>query len=193
MKKIILASQSPRRKQLLEWAEIEFDVIVSFVDEVYPPHIPIDEVPVYIAKQKAMAVKSLPVYSHYEAGMPILAADTTVIVDNEILNKPSDRSVAIEYLNRLSGKKHKVVTGVVILSGDKEICFSETTEVVFHDICKEDIEYYVDQYKPFDKAGGYAIQEWIGIIGIKGIYGDFYNVMGLPVSRVVRALHSLQL
>lgn len=192
MKKIILASQSPRRKQLLEWAEIEFDVIVSFVDEVYPPHIAIDEVPVYIAKQKAIAIKSLPVYSHYDAGMPILAADTTVILDNEILNKPSDRTVAIEYLNRLSGKKHKVVTGVVILTGDKEICFSETTEVVFHDICKEDIEYYVDQYKPFDKAGGYAIQEWIGIIGIKAIYGDFYNVMGLPISRVVRALHSLQ-
>ena len=192
MKKIILASQSPRRKQLLEWAEIEFDVIVSFVDEVYPPHIAIDEVPVYIAKQKAIAIKSLPVYSHYDAGMPILAADTTVILDDEILNKPSDRSVAIEYLNRLSGKKHKVVTGVVILTGDNEICFSETTEVVFHDICKEDIEYYVDQYKPFDKAGGYAIQEWIGIIGIKAIYGDFYNVMGLPISRVVRALHSLQ-
>jgi septum formation protein len=192
MKKIILASQSPRRKQLLEWAEIEFDVIVSFVDEVYPPHIAIDEVSVYIAKQKAIAIKSLPVYSHYDAGMPILAADTTVILDDEILNKPSDRSVAIKYLNRLSGKKHKVVTGVVILTGDKEICFSETTEVVFHDICKEDIEYYVDQYKPFDKAGGYAIQEWIGIIGIKAIYGDFYNVMGLPISRVVRALHSLQ-
>lgn len=192
MKKIILASQSPRRKQLLEWAEIEFDIIVSHIDEVYPPYIAIDEVPVYIAKQKAIAIKSLPIYTHYEAGMPILAADTSVILENEILNKPSDRNVAIEYLKRLSGKKHKVITGVVILFGDKEICFSETTEVVFHEICDEDIEYYVDQYKPFDKAGGYAIQEWIGIIGIQAIHGDFYNVMGLPVSRVIRALHNLQ-
>jgi septum formation protein len=192
MRKIILASQSPRRKQLLEWAEIEFDVIVSHIDEIYPPHITVEEVPIYIAKQKAIVVKSLPVYRHYEAGIPILAADTTVILDNEILNKPSDRSVAIEYLSRLSGKKHKVITGVVILAGNKEICFSETTEVVFHEIGIEDIEYYVDQYKPFDKAGGYAIQEWIGIIGIQAIYGDFYNVMGLPVSRVIRALHSLQ-
>jgi len=193
MKKIILASQSPRRKQLLEWAEIEFDVIVSHIDEVYPPHITIEEVPIYIARQKASAIKSLPVYGHYDAGIPILAADTTVILENEIFNKPPDRNFAIEYLNRLSGKVHKVITGVVILCGDKEICFSETTEVVFHEICKEDIEYYVDQYKPFDKAGAYAIQEWIGLIGIKAIHGDFYNVMGLPVSRVIRALHSLQM
>lgn len=191
MKKIILASQSPRRKQLLEWAEIEFDIIVSHTKELYPSDLAVEDVPIFIARQKAEAIKLLPVYTHYDAGIPILAADTIVIIDNEILGKPTDRENAIELLTKLSGQKHIVVTGVVILYDEKEVFFKDTTEVVFHQICKEDIEYYVDNYKPYDKAGAYAIQEWIGVIGIHSIKGDFYNVMGLPISRVIRALHNL--
>jgi len=191
VKKIILASQSPRRKQLLEWAEIEFDVIVSYAKELFPADLAVEDVPVFIARQKAEAVKMLPVYTHYDAGIPILAADTIVVIGEEILGKPTDRENAIELLTKLSGKKHVVVTGVVILYDDKEIFFNDITEVVFHQICKEDIEYYVDHYKPYDKAGAYAIQEWIGVIGIHSIKGDFYDVMGLPISRVIRALHNL--
>lgn len=191
MNKIILASQSPRRKQLLEWAEIEFDVIVSNTNELFPANLAVEDVPVFIARQKAEAIKLLPVYMHYDAGIPILAADTIVVIEDEILGKPTDRENAIELLTKLSGKKHIVVTGVAILYDDKEVVFNDITEVVFHQICKEDIEYYVDHYKPYDKAGAYAIQEWIGVIGIHSIKGDFYNVMGLPISRVIRALHNL--
>jgi len=112
-------------------------------------------------------------------------------LQDEIIGKPKDRDDAIAILSRLSGKLHKVITGVVILTGDKEIAFAETTEVLFHDLTKAQIEFYVDNYKPYDKAGAYAIQEWIGVVGIKSIAGDFYNVMGLPVSRVVQVLTGL--
>lgn len=117
-----------------------------------------------------------------------LAADTVVVLNNEIINKPKDRADAIAMLSRLSGQQHRVITGVVILNKQEEIAFSETTQVQFHELTQAQIEHYVDQYKPYDKAGAYAIQEWIGVIGIAAIHGDFYNVMGLPVSRVVKAL-----
>ena len=120
--------------------------------------------------------------------MPVLAADTMVVLNGEIIGKPADREDAINILSRLSGKEHLVITGVVILNAEKEISFADTTRVVFNQISASDISYYVDKYKPFDKAGAYAIQEWIGVIGIQSIHGDFYNVMGLPVSRVVTAL-----
>ena len=117
-----------------------------------------------------------------------LAADTVVVLNNEIINKPKDRADAIAMLSKLSGQQHRVITGVVILNKQEEIAFSETTQVQFHSLSQAQIEHYVDQYKPYDKAGAYAIQEWIGVIGIAAINGDFYNVMGLPVSRVVKAL-----
>lgn len=117
-----------------------------------------------------------------------LAADTVVVLNNEIINKPKERADAIAMLSRLSGQQHRVITGVVILNKQEEIAFSETTQVQFHSLSQAQIEHYVDQYKPYDKAGAYAIQEWIGVIGIAAINGDFYNVMGLPVSRVVKAL-----
>lgn len=186
MQPIILASQSPRRKQLLEWAEVPFEILVKETDELYPQGMPVEEVAVHIARNKAFAIKEIA-----GLGKPVLTADTIVVLQDEIIGKPKDRDDAIAILSRLSGKLHKVITGVVILTQEKEIAFAETTEVVFHDLTKTQIEFYVDNYKPYDKAGAYAIQEWIGVVGIKSITGDFYNVMGLPVSRVVQALTGL--
>ena len=185
-KPIVLASQSPRRKQLLEWAEVPFDVIVQSTDEDFPGHLPVQEVPVHIARAKARAVQ--PVVKKKSI---ILAADTIVVLGKEIIGKPAGREQAIEILSQLSGKKHQVITGVVILDDEKEIAFSDTTDVWFHELTKEQIIFYVDKYQPYDKAGAYAIQEWIGVTGIKSILGDFYNVMGLPVSRVVQELKKM--
>jgi septum formation protein len=184
MKKIILASQSPRRKQLLSWAEIDFDVLVKPTEETYPVSLTIEQIPVHIARQKA-------VLAAREAGEDcvILAADTLVILEDQVIGKPADRQEAVKILSALSGQKHLVITGVVIMGGKKEISFADTTQVWFHELSLEQIEYYVDKYKPLDKAGAYAIQEWIGVIGIKKIHGDFYNVMGLPISRVVKELN----
>lgn len=184
MQKIILASQSPRRKQLLQWAEIDFDVAVSGTDETFPENLPIENVPVFIARNKAKAVQQ-----KMDIDKIILAADTIVVLDETIISKPVDRNDAIKILQTLSGKKHHVITGVVILKGSEEISFHDITEVEFHPLNDEQIIFYVDKYKPYDKAGAYAIQEWIGVVGIKSIKGDFYNVMGLPVSRVVQALN----
>jgi septum formation protein len=189
MTKIVLASQSPRRKQLLEWAEIDFDVIALETEETYPADLPIAEIPVFIAHQKAAVVMDLEIYRRFEHEVPVLAADTIVVLNETVIGKPADRDDAIRMLKALSGNKHKVITGVVIKSKAREIAFYDITEVEFHVIEEEDIVYYVDKYRPYDKAGSYAIQEWIGVIGIKSVNGDFYNVMGLPVSRVIRALH----
>ncbi|AXY74481.1 septum formation protein Maf [Paraflavitalea soli] len=189
--RVVLASQSPRRKQLLEWAEIPFDIIVRSTDETYPPGLPTDAIPVHIARQKALAVQHCDEYRLYKANATIVAADTVVVLDSKIIGKPTDREDAIDILSALSGKKHLVITGVVILHEGEEIAFADTTEVWFHPITTGEIAFYVDKYRPFDKAGAYAIQEWIGVTGIKRINGDFYNVMGLPVSRVVQALKTL--
>ncbi|MCC6289453.1 MAG: septum formation protein Maf [Chitinophagaceae bacterium] len=188
MEKVILASQSPRRKQLLEWAAIDFDIIVKPTDESYPADLPPDEVAIHIAKQKNIAARTSDEYKKYTPGTVIIAADTIVVCDNIIIGKPKDRDDALRILETLSGKKHLVITGVVITSGDKETSFADTTEVWFHPLTKVQIEFYIDNYKPYDKAGAYAIQEWIGVVGIERINGDFYTVMGLPVSRVVREL-----
>jgi|SRR5579871_1096631 len=183
MNKIILASQSPRRKQLLQWAEINFDIVVKETDESYPSDLSVEEVPVHIARNKSIAVRS-----EVSDDKIIIAADTIVVLGNEIIGKPKNREDAIDILSRLSGSKHLVITGVVISNKEKEIAFADVTEVWFHHLTKEQIEFYVDKYKPYDKAGAYAIQEWIGVVGIQKISGDFYNVMGLPVSRVVKEL-----
>ena len=190
MQKIILASQSPRRKQLLEWAEIPFDVQVKSTDESYPAGMAIEEVPVYIARNKALAIKEL--INSGNTQLPvILAADTVVVLGDTIIGKPADREDAINILSALSGKVHRVITGVVLFHSGGETAFADITEVSFHPLTKDQIEFYVDKYQPYDKAGAYAIQEWIGVTGIKSIKGDFYNVMGLPVSRVVQALAEL--
>ena len=186
MSEIILASQSPRRKQLLEWAEIDFEIIVANTDESFPQNLSAEEIAIHIASEKAKAVQA-------KAGNKmIIAADTIVVLNDEIIGKPVDRDDAIKILNKLSGSHHKVITGVVILQGDKKMSFADTTDVEFHFLTQDQIEFYVDKYKPYDKAGAYAIQEWIGVVGIKCINGDFYNVMGLPVSRVVKALENFK-
>lgn len=183
MNKIILASQSPRRRQLLEWAEIDFEVVVQNTEEQYPPEMPVDEIPVHIARNKARAVAE-----NFEQGRIILAADTIVICDNQVLGKPCDREDALRMLTILAGNMHRVITGVVIMHNGLETSFADSTTVEFHPLTTAQLNFYIDKYKPFDKAGAYAIQEWIGVTGIKNIVGDFYNVMGLPVSRVVQAL-----
>jgi septum formation protein len=181
--KIILASQSPRRKQMLEWAEVPFDIIVQATDESFPENLPVEDIAIHIARNKALAIQQ----THHPT-IPILAADTIVVLNNEVIGKPTDRANAIAILSKLSAQKHTVITGVVILHNGKEIAFADATEVEFHTLTMEQIEFYVDKYQPYDKAGAYAIQEWIGVVGIKSVTGDFYNVMGLPVSRVVQAL-----
>ena len=183
MDRIILASASPRRKQLLEWAEIPFDVLPSDVDESFPEGMVISEIPLFLADRKAAVV-----LWQAKPEQIVLAADTIVVLDQQVLGKPLDRTDAIRMLGLLSGRIHEVITGVVLVSDKKEILFSETTGVRFHTLTLHEIEHYVDHYHPYDKAGAYAIQEWIGVTGIHSIDGDFYNVMGLPVSRVLQEL-----
>ena len=185
-KKVILASQSPRRRQLLEWAEIPFDVIVKETDESYPSELSVEEIAIHIASNKAKAIAS----DHHH-DIPVIAADTIVVLDNKIIGKPNDRADALQTLASLSGREHRVITGVVIAYKHELISFADVSYVDFHELTLDQIAFYVDKYKPYDKAGAYAIQEWIGVVGIKSIKGDFYNVMGLPVSRVVKALESL--
>lgn len=194
MPSFILASQSPRRKTLLEWAEIPFEIIVSDIDESYPTSLAIEAVPEFIAKNKALAVKEMILSTKPAlANACIIAADTVVVLDQKIIGKPSNKQEAIDSLLALSGQTHKVITGVVLLHQGQEINFSETTLVEFHTLTLEQIEFYVDKYQPYDKAGGYAIQEWIGVVCIKKITGDFYNVMGLPVSKLVQKIKQLNL
>jgi len=191
--KVILASNSPRRSQLLEWAEIPFEIIVKHSSEDYPVNMPVEEVPEFLAREKARLVwESLhqpnETQTSYTATLPIVAADTEVIMDGKLFGKPPNRSEAIAFLKLLSGRTHNVITGVAIYHKNVLESFSETTLVTFHELDEDEISYYVDRYGPYDKAGGYAIQEWIGVFGIKRVEGDFYNVMGLPISRLVRWL-----
>jgi septum formation protein len=186
MKKIILASGSPRRKQLLEWAEIPFEIVVRETTETFPAGLQVEEVAIHVARQKAVAVQSL-----VSSDSIILAADTIVVLDGKIIGKPKNRQDAIDILSALSGHQHRVITGVVIVFRKNEISFSDSTSVYFHELSSTQIAFYVDKYKPYDKAGAYAIQEWIGVVGIKSVQGDFYNVMGLPVSRVVKELEKM--
>lgn len=186
MANIILASQSPRRKQLLQWAEVDFEILVAPTDESYPLSLAPREVAIHIAREKARAVK------HKAGGKTIIAADTIVVLGKEIIGKPRDRNDALAILNKLSGHHHQVITGVCLVKEEEERFFADVTDVEFHSLTAEQIAFYVDKYRPYDKAGAYAIQEWIGVVGIKCVKGDFYNVMGLPVSRVVQELKKLE-
>jgi septum formation protein len=195
MAHFILASQSPRRKSLLEWAELPFEIIVSDSEENYPASMSIGQVPAFIAQHKAMAVqekiKQAAAGTYNLLDTCIIAADTVVVLDQQIIGKPMHQKDAIASLQSLSGRTHEVITGVALLYQGQMFDFSETTQVEFHDLTQEQIEFYVDKYKPYDKAGAYAIQEWIGVVGIKSIRGDFYNVMGLPVSKLLQTLKQL--
>jgi septum formation protein len=190
MKNIILASGSPRRKMLMEWAELNFEIIVSDVDESFPSDISPKDVALLIAKNKNIAVFEKLQSTTPSNNFLVISADTIVVLNGEIIGKPNNREHAIDILNKLSGQKHEVITAVVMKNNLKEIAFADTTQVSFHDLTTDQIVFYVDNYKPYDKAGAYAIQEWIGVVGIKSIEGDFYNVMGLPISRVVSVLNS---
>jgi septum formation protein len=193
MPRFILASQSPRRQDLLKTVGLDFDVVVSSSDESYPETMPIQEVPAFIAKNKAIAVANILAAKSLVEDTCIIAADTVVVLDNMVMGKPLDRNDAISSLTKLSGNTHEVITGVCLYHQNDFIIFSETTKVKFHKLTDQQIMYYVDQYKPYDKAGGYAIQEWIGLVGIDSIQGDFYNVMGLPVSKLMQKLKQLGL
>ena len=163
-------------------AELEFEIIIADVDETNPPGMPGELVPEFLARKKADAV------SHLVKDAIVIAADTIVLLDHHILGKPKDEEHAIAILKQLSGRMHKVVTGVCIRKGEKESCFSVITEVYFRKLTDAQIAHYVSRYKPYDKAGAYAIQEWIGVTGIEKINGDYYNVMGLPIGDVIVAL-----
>lgn len=184
---LILASQSPRRKQLLEMANIQFEIIVEETDESFPPHLSLEEAPVYIARKKAT------VMAQAYPNRTILAADTVVHANNGLLGKPKNEQEASNMLQQLSNQTHQVHTGVALYHNGSWHTLTETTSVTFGVITDAEIHYYVEHYKPFDKAGGYAIQEWIGAIGIRKIDGCFYNVMGLPISRVRQLLKELYL
>ncbi|HET8574103.1 MAG TPA: Maf family protein [Edaphocola sp.] len=189
MKHLILASQSPRRKQLLAEAGLTFRVRSVPTDERYPETMPAAEVAAHIAKGKAEALWHT-LSSDEQAQSIILASDTIVVSGNRILGKPKDSDEAITFLKLLSGREHDVITGVYLLSTSGQHDFCIRTKVYFRPLTDEQVAYYVRQYKPFDKAGAYAIQEWIGMVGIEKIEGDYYNVVGLPVGEVLAALKS---
>jgi septum formation protein len=182
-KHIVLASSSPRRRELLARAEITFTVKVSPVEEDFPRDLPLREIPEYLARKKALATQRI---CRPEAF--ILAADTIVLLEDRVIGKPRDEDDAKEILMALSGKAHEVITGVCLLQGDHIRKFSETTKVYFYDLSPEQISHYTSRYQPLDKAGAYGIQEWIGLTGIKKIEGDYFNVVGLPVGRVVQEI-----
>ena len=182
--KLILASNSPRRKELLAGLGVPFEVrVLQDIDEHYPENLPVNEVARYIAKEKADAYWRI-----VAADELIITADTVVIVGDEILGKPMDEADAVRMLRLLSGRTHQVTTGVCLLTAEKERCFDVTTDVTFKTLTDEEIHYYVNRYRPFDKAGAYGIQEWIGYIGVTGLNGSYYNVMGLPVQRIYQEL-----
>lgn len=183
---IVLASSSPRRVELLTNAGIEFRQLKYPFQEDYPSDLNRHDVPVFLALQKAQQIGKV-ADSEF-----LITVDTVVIVDNDILGKPTDRADAINTLKRLSNREHDVVSGVNIRHSERDVSFSETTKVHFSELSNEDIEYYVDTFSPFDKAGSYGIQEWIGIIGISRIEGSFYNVMGLPINRLLAELKKLR-
>ena len=176
-KKLILGSQSPRRKDLLASLDLDFKVITKNIDETYPNGLSNKEIAEYLANIKSTVFKP-------KSNEIIITADTIVCVGNEILGKPSTKIEAIQMLKKLSDRAHEVITGVSIKSMNNEYTFSDTTSVHFGKLTYDEIDYYIDTYKPYDKAGSYGIQEWIGQIGITKIEGSYFNVMGLPVHRV---------
>lgn len=182
---VILASNSPRRRELLADLGIDFQVkTLKGVDESYPHDLPVLDIAEYISRKKAQAYKS-----QMSADQLIITADTVVILGDEVLGKPADDADARRMLRELSGKTHKVVTGVTIATTCNIKSFSAVTDVEFAPLSDEDINYYVDHYRPLDKAGAYGIQEWIGCMGVRHISGSFYNVMGLPLHRLYSELN----
>lgn len=182
--RIVLASKSPRRQYLLKELGIDFEIISdSDIDEVYPPELAKEEIPVYLAEMKAKsAMPSVPEKTI------LITADTIVWLSDKVINKPSGYDDALKMLEELSGQMHEVITGVCLTTHNRKQTFYTSTLVYFAALSKEEIRYYVDQYRPYDKAGAYGIQEWIGYIGIERIEGSYFNVMGLPVQELYREI-----
>jgi len=184
---IILASGSPRRRELVAGMGLSFGVAEKFaVEEVYPPDMPPERVPQYLAGVKSDAYPL--VLSKNEV---LLTADTVVLLDGRILGKPHSRDEAVEMLALMQGRRHTVVTGVVLRTATRRVEFSDTSQVWFSQLTATEIDYYIDNYRPFDKAGSYGVQEWIGYVAIERIEGSFYNVMGLPTQKVYAALKDM--
>lgn len=184
--KIILASASPRRKELLAELDLAFEVkVIKGVSESYPESLRAEEVPQYISREKAAA------YQVADDEL-LLTADTVVVVDNTILGKPHDADDARRMLRLVSGRTHQVVTGVTLTTAKAQKTFGVTTDVTFRQLTDDEINYYISHYRPFDKAGAYGIQEWIGYIGVTSIHGSYYNVMGLPVQRIYQEIMKME-
>jgi septum formation protein len=181
--KIILASRSPRRQQLLHELGLKFDVVVQEYDESYPAGLTGEEIARHVAYEKAALFRN-----RLSENEIVIAADTIVWCNNEVLGKPEDREDAIAILNEISGNTHEVITGVSLRTKNRETTFSDTTKVTFETFSDQEILYYIDNYKPYDKAGAYGIQEWIGIIACSHIDGSYFNVVGLPVQRLYKEL-----
>lgn len=185
--KIILASNSPRRRELLSGLGIDYEVrIIKDIDESYPETLKGEDIPVFISKSKAEAY----LYTLGENEM-VITADTIVYTNGKVLGKPADKDDAFSMLKELSGHSHQVITGVCITTRKFQKSFATVTEVTFGSLSDEEINFYIEKYKPFDKAGAYGIQEWIGFIGVSGIKGSYFNVMGLPVQRLYKELKEL--
>ena len=182
--KIYLSSNSPRRKELLAGLDIDFEVkVLEGIDESYPQDLPVGKVAEYISKTKANAYKD--VIGDDEL---VITADTIVVLHDKVMGKPEGREDAVNMLKTLSGKTHQVITGVCLTTKTQQRVTSVVSEVTFKELSDEEINYYVDRYKPYDKAGAYGIQEWIGYIGVTGLKGSYFNVMGLPVQRIYQEL-----
>ncbi len=185
---IILASNSPRRKELLGGLDIPFEVrVLDGIDESYPQDLPTKEIAGYISKKKAAAYQQT-----IASDELIITADTIVILGQKVMGKPKDAEEAKRMLHELSGQTHQVITGVCLTTKEKQVSFSVETDVTFKKLTDEEVNYYVDHYRPFDKAGAYGIQEWIGHVGVTGMNGSYFNVMGLPVQRIYEALKAFK-
>lgn len=181
---VILASNSPRRKELLAGIDLPFEVrVLDGIDESYPDDLPTKEIAGYISKKKATAYRETMADDEL-----IITADTIVVLGNEVMGKPKDANEAKKMLHELSGKTHQVITGVCITTKERQSNFSVETDVTFKKLSDQEIDYYVEHYQPFDKAGAYGIQEWIGHIGVTDLNGSYFNVMGLPVQRIYEEL-----
>ena len=181
---LILASNSPRRRELLAGLGLGFEVrVIKDIDETYPLDLPVEQIPVYISSQKAKAYQE-----SIRDDELVITADTVVIVGKNVLGKPHGREEACDMLRMISGRTHQVITGVCLTSNKIHRSLSVSTDVTFKSLAEQEIEYYVDQYKPYDKAGAYGIQEWIGYIGVTSLHGSYFNVMGLPVQRIWQEL-----
>ncbi|WP_396154148.1 Maf-like protein [Flavobacterium sp.] len=181
--KIILASGSPRRQQFLKELEIDFEIKLKEIEEIYPDHLKAEEITNFLAKLKASAFEN-----DLQDNEVLITSDTIVWLDNKALGKPIDASHAVRMLTEMSGKTHKVITSVCIKSTKKEVVFHDETLVTFTDLSLEEIEFYLKNYKPFDKAGSYGIQEWIGLVAIEKIEGSYANVVGLPTHKLYKEL-----